>query len=527
MPDIKKSLPNSGVSTEAFAGAPKSLVDLYHKEYQKHRDNGIGHNDAHNRAIRMTQHAGWYKGQKGWKQFTPDLQKKVNIREAVKQPDGKYVIEDVEVFYPNAVKGKNQAYSADDIRQIIKNTNRSIESGGQKPGILEGHPHADQAMSGIQPYSHGFGVNWRENKSKPGWAVCDLIDVEPEYVDKLKHKKLTGLSAGFAKDAGTNKRFGHVALLGGSTQALSSLPTHEIFSSSRNYLCFSADEESFNLKGSKMSKMSEKQAACYSAMCGAKDAYDAAFKSFEVGEPDADKKMEEAYNAIRKASQEFSGEFDIANVGSSVVSGGKEAVPDKAEGIDTKKPEPISPLMTEGKFATEESPVIAPPNEMTHPNPSFEADPVAAFTAAQEEISILKTSVSQALNAIKSLATNDKALRGRMEKQSFDAEVIELKRQNFAVPANIEEQFSNCLENPDPSKSIKSLMAGLRSLPKISTPASTETQFAAGGEKPVAGKASAKAQANVKALKEVRESLGNISDEDMKYAALAESIESK
>src|SRR5438132_12729643 len=86
-------------------------------------------------AQRMVQHQGWYKTGKGWEQLGPDVADKINLRVAEPQPNGKYLIRDVDVFYPNAVKGQNSdvMYDADKIRGIIKNTNASIGSGGQKP----------------------------------------------------------------------------------------------------------------------------------------------------------------------------------------------------------------------------------------------------------------------------------------------------------------------------------------------------------------------------------------------------------
>ena len=282
--------------------APKEVVEIYNRAYAEHKPKG--HPEAHKRALRMVSLGGWYKGGKGWSQKHPDLTNKVAIREAVQQPDGRFVIENVPCFYPSAVKGKESSHSADDINRYIQNTNRMIASGAQKPALVEGHPDPGAAMLGMQSDSLGSPVNWRAHPTRKGWAMCDLVDVVPEIVSRMKDRKITGLSVGLAKDANNlNKRFGHVALLGGTTQALSQLPATEVFASNLN---FSADTETFP-QGNPM-KLNDKQKACFKAMKDCYDAYEAAEESEKVGEPGADEKVKEAFAACMAKK----GEFDAA-----------------------------------------------------------------------------------------------------------------------------------------------------------------------------------------------------------------------
>src|SRR5688572_3939365 len=85
-----------------------------------------GAGDARRYALSQVRNAGWFRTAGGWRQLTPDLRAKVNVREAVRQPDGRYVIEDVDCFYPNSVKGAAEQYTAAQIRRIVRNTNAGI-----------------------------------------------------------------------------------------------------------------------------------------------------------------------------------------------------------------------------------------------------------------------------------------------------------------------------------------------------------------------------------------------------------------
>jgi hypothetical protein len=469
--------------------APKELKGLYDREYKNHSRSDLSHEEIHRRALRMTQHAGWYKGNKGWKRILPDLRDKVAIREAVRQPDGKYFIDGVYVFYPNAVKGEGLPYSESDIERMIENTNRSILSGSQKPGLTEGHAVPEHHLLGKQIDAHGFGVNWRKDpKGRKGWAMCSLIDVEPEYVQRMKDRKLTGLSAGIAKDSnGLNRRFGHVALLGGASQALSHLPTHEIFSGGSMF--FSADTETFPKGRSTMKRLTPKQRECYSAMHTAFEAYAAAEKCNELGEPGAESKMDEAYGAFTSAHSNFMGEINPSSP--QELAGGPGAAPDE---MGMQQPEP------------------AP--QPSGASPEFSADPAAAFAALQDEVKSQQAK-------FESLQKAHYALIGRQAKQNFDSTVDTLRREGRQLPGNLDALFTSCMDNKNPSKALTTLIESLRSLPPKQTPATAGVEFAAGGNNAVPGRPfPAKTVAKTATVSSIQ----GLSPEEATFASIGEAI---
>ena len=68
----------------ALAGAPREVTDLYHKHHSEMLDQGKSRDEAHAHGLRMIRLAGWFRGSGGkWSRLTPDLRKKVNIREAI------------------------------------------------------------------------------------------------------------------------------------------------------------------------------------------------------------------------------------------------------------------------------------------------------------------------------------------------------------------------------------------------------------------------------------------------------------
>src|SRR4051812_42962813 len=91
-------------AAEFIAGAPRAVVDLYHEARERQTEQHGDAERAHRYALGEIRRAGWFRTSKGWQQLTPDLREKVAVREAIKQPDGRYVIEGVPVFMPNAVK---------------------------------------------------------------------------------------------------------------------------------------------------------------------------------------------------------------------------------------------------------------------------------------------------------------------------------------------------------------------------------------------------------------------------------------
>lgn len=219
---------------------PPEALNLYAKSREEHKD--MDNPTAHTYALKSLRLAGWYKGVAGWKQLAPDVREKVNVRNAVKQPDGKYMIENVPVFYPNEVKeNPEQHFTSQDIDEVVHNTNKMITGGSQRPGLTEGHVSPLRLAVSGEAKTFGFGINWRRDGQ---FATCDLVDVDASAVANLRDKKLTGLSVGFAWDANqTNRRIGHIAMLGGDIQALSSLPTVEIYAS-EGQVCFAAENNS-------------------------------------------------------------------------------------------------------------------------------------------------------------------------------------------------------------------------------------------------------------------------------------------
>ena len=265
--------------------------------------------DAHpaeidNVAAKLVRNAGWYKTGGGeWKQLTPDLRNKINIRAGVKQPDGQYLIEDVDVFYPNRVKGDDphSNYTPERIRGFIDNTNRMINNGGQPPAVVREHPSPEKRANGIPSPASGHSFAFRESPRGGGMARCNLLISEPLYKE-WKDGKWIGLSAGFACDkAGSNMRFGHIALLGADMQALSNLPRVEVFEAD-NQLVFAADSSVFNPKGTSMPRqLTDAQKAAFNLIAGAHEKAKLAFQATAAGADDADQLEADAKEAFAAA----------------------------------------------------------------------------------------------------------------------------------------------------------------------------------------------------------------------------------
>ena len=256
---------------------PPELAKVYTAAKERAVDSGATEQVATDMGLRAIQHAGWYLTSEGWKQLSPDVRDRVQVRQAIPQPTGQSLIRNVLCFYANAVK-EDDPYNEQMVRSIIDNTNRALQSGSQTVGIIKTHPNPIHKAVGKFPELYGEAFNFREPMDKPGWVECDLL-VNPELADEWKKKQITGLSVGIFGDAGgLNRRIGHVAAMGAETQALSALPRTEVFASSR-MVCFAA--EPFET-GSKMTK-----SQCYAAMA-------AAYAAKEAGEEGADAKLAEA-----------------------------------------------------------------------------------------------------------------------------------------------------------------------------------------------------------------------------------------
>ena len=250
-------------------------------------------------ALRKANLSGWFVVKGKWERMGPDVLNKVHLAKAEKQPDGTYIIRDVPIFYPNAVKGK--IYSADEIRSIIKNTNNGVNAGGQMPALAKEHPHLGNKIGGVPQQSFGCGINFHEIPGKKGWASCDLVNVAPKLVEEeWKHQRWTGISAGIVNDAeGTNRRFGHIALLGAEAQALSHLPTTHVFSaaSEAGIVCFSA-----SYSGTRPMPTPN-----YAAMAATSRAFAAACDAAVANEPGADAKVKETFSALSEETGKAAG----------------------------------------------------------------------------------------------------------------------------------------------------------------------------------------------------------------------------
>lgn len=300
-----------------LADAPSELAKIYADAYASALRQGANAEESEKVAFRTIQHSGWYQTGSGWKRLGPDVRNKVNLRRAELQPDGRFLIRDVDVFYPNAVKGTDETYDPAQIRTIIANTNRMIESGAQPPALLNQHPTPMQKMIGVVLPVFGEAMNWAESDKGEGWVKCDLL-ADSAIVDGWKKGQVTGASAGIYPDsAKLNPRFGHVAALGAETQALSLLPRTTIFSAfnaeaAEPCVCFSAEPQ----KGNSIMSMPDGKKACYAAMktyCAAKAA---AFASMECGEPDAGSKMKEASAMYAAGKTQFGADWDMNDTGS-------------------------------------------------------------------------------------------------------------------------------------------------------------------------------------------------------------------
>lgn len=517
--------------------APAAARRIYASAVKKAEKAGMAPDKAHAKALRMTQLAGWRKGQKGWKQVHSDIREKVNVATAVLQPDGRYMIENVPVFYPNAVK-QDLPFTAADIREMIDNTNRGIENGGQKPALIEGHTNDLQRMAGIQPDAHGGGVNWREIPDKPGWAACDLVDVEPEYVERLQKNKLTGLSALIACDAGgLNRRFGHVALLGGSPQALSHLPATEVFSAGGE-IAFSADSEYFPTRKTNM--LSQKAKAAFSALNTAYQAYAAAEASKEAGEPEHEKKMEAAYSAYKVAHEKYAAEtgedfpppVPAAELPKEHGESERQNMPvfenehegETARHTPTHEDDGQEPMCPEGHTESESD-----TKEGTTPMPghaysadenlpdvaAFEADPAGAFGKAIAVIGRLQ-------QANKTYAVQLAAEKGRRARAAYDAQVEGLRKTGRVIPKEMADtNFELAFAAEEPQKAIAKIIENFKKLPVGQTPATAGVAFNA----EEAGRNVAKKPVKV-TKQEIRRALGqnNLPEEDFAYAALGMSL---
>jgi hypothetical protein len=452
---------------------------------------GISPEDARKRAFREVQHAGWYQTEGGWQQLTADVRDKVNVRRAEPQGDGSFVIRDVDVFYPNAVKevmdentGERTpvVYTAEDIVRAIENTNRAISEGGQRPALSREHPHLAQKFIGKALPALGAAVNWSESPRGPGWARCDLVDVEAETVDEWRQKKWTGLSAGFVKDAGgLNLRFGHVALLGVDSQALSALPMTEIFASG-NQLLFSADESAIQ-KGSDMSRKTHAVtlSAAYAAVASA-------FAAVGTGEPGADAKLKEAYSSLDSARTQFCGNFSDDMPAEDKDKDEETEEKFDATAIDgTPSAEPKLPATVAKQGADaigQEDQTTEAPKGPSGTGGGYSADSAGNF-ANSPEFKQMKKQMDALMTSNRAQTTVVHALTGKLARQDFSAHVDGLANAGHVFDKEaVLAQFDASKGDPGMVTAIKKFLA---TTPKKSSLADLGVVFGADDRDAVTG----------------------------------------
>ena len=520
------------MNTFQTAGAPRQVSDLYNKHREEMIDAGRSPEMAHQYGLRMLRLGGWYRtGQREWKQLTPDLRKKVNVREAVKQPDGRYVIDDVDVFYPNAVKQGAESpeiYSADDIRRIIANTNSSIEAGGWRPTLIEGHQHPGADMIGNQFDGHGYGVNWTESPRGEGWARCTLVDVEPEYVDRIRDRKLPGLSARISNDAGKlNRRFGHIALLGGTPPALSRLPMLEVFSVS-NQVCFSAEPAEIGTRPAARKKgptmplppdKARKMAECFSSL-------GACYASYAAGEDGADAKMAEAHQMHGPA---LAGAMKDPDFGAYLGEmGGGTAGQPGAQHADAMPEPDASASYSEGSAETEIPEETLAINGKANGNLGDRSDFSSEDFASgdiEARFNKLLGKVNQLAQINGKLAQAVNVYKSRSARHEFHAECDALRKKGHALvdQKEIDPMWENCFSAADPKKAVSNLMAFLvKTSPKGESAADFGVSLGMDGMTPVAQQPRKQAGYTHESLaREMSEDLGkDFSSQDVAFAEI-------
>jgi hypothetical protein len=473
---------------------PKAVKDAYDRAYKEAISGGKSDQMAHAHGARMIRHAGWYKGSRGWRQLTPDLRGKVNVREAIRQPNGRYLVEDVDLFFPNATKGPELPFTVADNREIIENTNRSIAAGGQKPALVEGHTNDEQRMLGIQLDAMGGGINCRESPRGKGWIRCDLVDVPEETVQRLRDLKLPGLSIKIIKDpTGLNPRIGHIALLGGSMQALSHLPGLEVFmAEASNELCFSSDASSF--QGVPM--FGPKMKDCHAAYASAYAAFEAAEAAHNTGEPGSVEKLRSAGKKLADAFKGLSAECSEGEFGAD---GGEEPNPptggtDGGADMGQSNPLATAPAGPSGEMPQDLSGTSMPGGGSA---PAYSTDEILSFASNESNIinrpkdvflglsEALRRERSQNQNLTKHVATLTKFTKGmaqNMLRAEFSTEMDKMAREGFVLPGKdiLDMNYSSAEQTAEPRSAVMQFVRTLRaSCAKKQNPAGQAAIFSA------------------------------------------------
>src|SRR6202034_2227187 len=96
-----------------------------------------------------------------------------------------YLIPDVDVFYANDVHRdeRNQpiVFSKSDVEEHIRNTNKTIERGGQCPSLTKGHPTREKNAPTLAEC-----VNFRISPRREGQACADIVGVPENLFQEWK-----------------------------------------------------------------------------------------------------------------------------------------------------------------------------------------------------------------------------------------------------------------------------------------------------------------------------------------------------
>lgn len=385
-----------------FSDAPDGVKSIVTKSIASMKDDSNLWT-ARRCAILNVRLAGWYKTKEGWKKLIDDLRSKVSVEPAIRQPDGAYLVENVELFYPNAVHGgpPNKDYpegqpitlTPDDIEEIVRNTNELIASGRAQPALTQGHP--TKVRIGAEPPAVGRVVNIRvvkkEDSNEAPRIFGDLIQVSPEVVRDMEADGYMSVSAVIGWDKGAlNKRITQVALMGQSSPALTHLKRTSVYvenaavSEPEAVFCYSVGQCSFS-DSTGVSTMEKKDrhaelAKHYAAMS-------AAHSCASANEPEHEKKLKAAYESYQSFAAAIEKEDEDDKKKSEYAAGlGRGDVTDngKVNPEEDGKPE----------FPYGKGPNADKKNKMGGHSGSV----IPEYAALQREVGELKAAFSQMLN---------------------------------------------------------------------------------------------------------------------------------